>query len=259
MSFAADEEAFHEAARRATGLEDFGDAEYLEGLRVLLDSLDGEARLNPQGQLATRGMIVEALAARLRSEDGWAAHPEHADFPIGAPLVIIGLPRTGTTALHQLLSQDSGFQGLELWLATAPKPRPPRATWPDDDDFQACDVRMRRIYERSPAMRAIHFMAADLVDECWHLLAQSFAHSGWQANADVPSYARWWAGHDMGPAYERHRRNLQLIGHSDPDRRWLLKDATHLFDLEAFLRVYPDARIVHTHRDPVKLIPSVCS
>ena len=257
--FLESEEALHAAARDACGLEDFGDDAYLEGLRALLESLDGDAALNPVGELTLRGSIVEALEGRLFSEHGWALHPECADAPIEQPLVIVGLPRTGTSALHQLLSQDPALQGLAYWLSTTPKARPPREAWPDDPQFRACDERLRLVYERSPDMKAIHFMRADVVDECWRLLSQSFAHSSWQAWADVASYDRWWAQHDMRPAYTRHRRNLQLIGHREPEKRWLLKDSTHLFDLGAFLDVYPDARVVQTHRDPVKSVASVCS
>ncbi len=259
MSFRAAEEELHEAARKATGLDDFGDPEYLEGLRVLLTALDGEARLNPIGEQVVRGTIAEALAGRLFSERGWALHPGCARVPVERPLVVIGLPRSGTTALHHLLAQDPGLQGLERWLSGTPKPRPPREDWGADPEFRACDARMKLLYERSPEMKAIHFMAADRVDECWYLLAQSFAHGSWEANCRVPSYSRWYAARDARPDYRRHRRNLQLIGHREPERRWLLKDSTHLHHLDAFLDTYPDALVVQTHRDPVAALASVCS
>lgn len=257
--FRASEDALHEQAVAAAGLDDFGEPDYLEGLRALLGSLDDEAPLNEIGVAALRGMIVGALVARLRSEQGFKQFPESAEAAVDAPLVIIGLPRTGTTALHHLISQDVAFQGLELWITGAPQPKPPRSAWEADPDFRACAERMRLIHEHSPHIRAIHPMEAHLVDECWHLLEQHFGHSGYEANTEVPGYAKWWAQCDMRPAYRRHGRNLQLIGHRAPERRWLLKDATHLFHLDAFLDTYPDARIVMTHRDPVKLIPSVCS
>ncbi len=253
------EEALHHEARLASGLDDFGDHEYREGLRALLASLDEEARLNPVGRMVLRAMIVEALVARLYTARGRAEHPACRDAPIERPLVIVGLPRTGTTALQHLLARSPDLQALELWLTSAPKPRPPRTAWPEDPAFRACDERMKLVHERSPDMMAIHPMAADLPDECWRLLGQSFAHSSWQANTNVPSYGRWWAKSDMRPAYRQHKRNLQLIGHREPGRRWLLKDATHLFALDAFLDVYPDALVVQTHRDPLDLIPSVCS
>ena len=259
MSFRSSEDRFHEAARSATGLEDFGDDGYLEGLRTLLGALDDESQLSPVGVPAIEGMIIGALQSRLRSQQGWTAHPEHGDVSVERPLVITGLARTGTSALHHLLAQDPELQGLELWLAHTPKPRPPASQWPNDPDFRACDQTMRATHERSPDMQAIHRSAADQVDECWYLLAQDFAHSGWQANARVPSYGEWFAQYEMEAAYRRHHRNLQLIGLREPDRRWLLKDSTHLFDLDSFLAVYPDAMVVHTHRDPARVIPSTCS
>jgi Ni/Co efflux regulator RcnB len=252
-------EAMHAEAAAARGHADFGADDYREALGVLCASLDADARLTPMGELALRGMIVDALSARLDCEAGWSQHPEAADHAIVAPLVIVGLPRTGTTALHHLIAQDDGFQALEHWLMRHPKPRPPRAGWEGDPDFRATDARVRMIFERSPEMKAIHEIEADLPDECWNLFTQTFLHSSWEANADVTGFARWWAGQDLDPAYRRHRRNVQLIGHREPARRWLFKDATHLFDLDALLRTYPDAIVVQTHRDPVTLIPSVCS
>jgi len=259
MNFADSEQAFHDAASRATGFDDFGDPGYLEGLRALTQALDSEARLSAAGEVAVRGMIENCLVGRLSSQHGFASFPEHAQLGIEKPLVVIGLPRTGTTALHHLLSQDPQLQGLPLWISETPKPRPPREEWAEDADFRDCSARMREMHRRSPDMRAIHWMDAELVDECWHLLAQDFAHSGWEAQVHLPSYSRWYAQHSMGAAYRRHKRNLQLIGSPTPEKRWLLKDSTHLFDLGSFFEVYPDARVVHTHRDPVKLIPSVCS
>lgn len=251
--------AFHEEARTARRLEDFGEDDYGVALEVLCRSLDEDARLTEVGRFALRGMIVDALEARLLVEEGWKRHPECAEYRIERPIVIVGLPRTGTTALHHLLSQDPGLQALEHWLQRAPKPRPGRSEWEGDPDYRAAVERVRTIFERSPEMRAIHEIEAHLPDECWNLFAQCFAHSGYEANADVSGYAAWWSAFDMTPVYRRHLRNARLIGHREADRRWLFKDATHLFDLDALLEVYPDALIVQTHRDPVELIPSVCS
>lgn len=257
--FRAAEAALHDAARASTGLDDFGDDGYREGLGVLLDSLDEEARLTEVGDLVLKGMIVEALKGRLRSEEGFERFPEAGASMVEKPVFIVGLPRTGTTALHHLMAQNPALQSLELWLTGAPKPRPARDSWSDDPDFRASDAQTRALYERSPDMKAIHFMSAELPDECWRLLSQDFAHSSWEASATIPSYSRWWASHDMHPAYRRHRKNVQVIGHQEPNRTWLLKDATHLFAMDALLDVYPDARIIQTHRDPTRLIGSVCS
>lgn len=258
-SFRESEQTLHDAARAAVGYDDFGDDRYLEALRVLLGSLDDDGNFTAMGEVAVKGIIVDALKSRLHLERGLAQHPACADAPIERPLVIIGLARTGTSALHHLLAQDPDLQGLQLWLAHTPKPRPPRSQWVEDPDFRVADESTRAIYERSPEMKAIHHMAADQVDECWYLLAQNFIHSSWDANCNVPSYSKWWLEQDMTPSYRHHKRNLQLIGHREPEKRWLLKDSTHLFDLEAFLSVYPGAMVIHTHRDPVSVIPSTAS
>ena len=257
-SFAAAEDALHEAAAAQVGFDDFGDPGYRDALRTLLEALDASDALTPMGRVAARAMITGHLAGRLHSERGFRAHPEAAGAPIETPLVIIGLARTGTSALHHLLACDPARQGLELWLANTPKPRPPREAWDTDPEFQAAVARQEAVHAANPEMMAIHQVLADQVDECWYLLSQDFLHSSYEANFQVPAYAQWWATQDMGPAYRRHRRNLQLIGHRD-GRPWLLKDSTHLFDLGAFLDVYPDARVIHTHRDPVPVIASTCS
>ena len=250
---------FHAHAAQARGLEDFGSDDYREALGVLCASLDEDATLSPVGVVAFETMITDALEARLLCEEGWRRTPEAADHRVEAPLFIVGLPRTGTTVLHHLLAQDPQVQALEHWLARTPRPRPPRDAWPSDADFRFAEARVDEMFARAPEMRAIHQIEAHLPDECWNLFSQTFLHSSWEANADVRGFARWWAGRDLRAAYARHRRNVQLIGHRESDRTWVFKDATHLFDLDALFAVYPDARIVHTHRDPTALVPSVCS
>jgi hypothetical protein len=252
------EAELHEAARRATGLDDFGEPDYREGLRALLRAWDAEARLSAAGRAALRADAVAILAGRLHSQRGWAQHPDCLQAPLERPLFIVGMPRTGSTALQQLLARDPRHQALELWLARAPRPRPPRARWEADPDFRACDQALRAQYAGRPELDAMHVMAADAPDECWNLMRQSFGSVTFACLAHVPSYLRWWRAWDPRPAYRRYRANLQLIGWRNP-RRWLLKDANHLFGLDALLEVFPDALIIQTHRDPVRVIPSVCS
>lgn len=252
-------EALHAAAREATGLADFGPDEYREGLAVLLDACERESALTPLGRTAVAGQVVAALAGRLRSQAAFARHAGAFDAPIERPLLIVGMPRTASTALHRMLSRDPDLQGLEMWLAEAPMPRPPREQWPAIPEFVDCDTRTRALFEASPEMRAIHEMDADEVDECWHLVRQSFTSVTFECNYRIPSYARWWAGCDMRPAYHRYVQNLQLIGSPCPERRWLLKDATHMFHLDALLEALPDACVITTRRDPVAIVPSVAS
>lgn len=257
--FAACEEALHEAARAATGLADFGGDDHREGLRVLLRSWDEDADLSPVGRAASWELALRALAARLRSQEGWKRHPACLRLPIRRPLFVVALPRTGSTALHRLLACDPGVQGLDFWLTVAPKPRPPRSERARDPDFAALDAELRAQFAAQPGLRAIHEMDAGEPDECWRLNNQCFASTSFECLARVPGYSRWWAACDMRPVYRRHRDQLRLLGANDPDKRWLLKDASHLFAVDAILETYPDACMVQCHRDPARVIPSVCS
>lgn len=252
-------EALEEVAKAATGLSDFGPDEHREGLGCLLDSAERESNLTPAGRRALEEHVVTGLVGRLHSEAGFRAHPAVESVPIPRPLLIVGMPRTASTTLQRLLIRDAALQGPEMWLMDAPMRRPPRERWPSIPAFVECDERTKALYAAAPGMRAIHDMDADEVDECWHLLRQSFGAVNLECSFRIPSYSRWWAGCDMGPSYRRYRKNLQLIGGGEPERRWLLKDATHMFHLDRFLEVFPDACVITTMREPEKMIPSVAS
>jgi len=248
----------HALASQVTGLEDFGPDDYSDGLAELISSLERDADLTARGRKVMRAMVRGALAARLLSEAGWRAHPEYAQVCLDRPLFVTGLPRTGTTALHRLLTADPAHQGLELWLAEAPQPRPQPATWADNPVFRYIQAGCERHHVEHPEFMGVHYMAADQVEECWQLLRQSMRSISWECLAHLPSYSAWLRGQDWTGAYQRHRRNLQLIGLGD-GRRWVLKNPSHLFALDALLAVYPDALIVQTHRAPEVAIASVCS
>jgi hypothetical protein len=252
-------EDLHASASRVTGMTEFGDDDYLGGLEVLLDSLAKDAGLTPAGNKAQRAMLRGALAARQFSEAAWKRHPEYADVPVERPVFVTGLPRTGTTALHRLLTADPAHQGLDLWLAEIPQPRPPRETWADDPLFQAIDAAYRKHHVENPEFMGVHYISADSVEECWQLLRQNMLSISFECLAHLPTYSSWLAGQDWTHAYARHRRNLQLIGLNDAGRRWVLKNPSHLFALDALLEVYPDALIVQTHRAPRTAMASMCS
>ncbi len=258
-SFAEAEEELHEAAIEAVGFDDFGDPGYLEGLRVLLDAYDEEARFTDDGGRAARLMIVDTLRQRLRAERAWQAHPEVLDHAIERPLVICGLVRTGSTALHALMGQDPDVQPLQYWLARNPQPRPPRSTWRDHPDFRASDAEIQGMYDADPSLKAVHFMRADGPEECRHLLMQQFTDDAFEVNATVPSYSAWYAQADMLPSYERHRDLLKLIGSNDVGTPWLLKYPVHMRYMADFLEVYPDACVIQTHRDPLTVLPGYIS
>ena len=200
-----------------------------------------------------------ALVARLVSEAAFKQYPQHADVTIERPIFVTGLPRTGTTALHRLLSADPRHQGLELWLAEFPQPRPPRETWSENAVFQQLDAQFTKAHNENPDYTGLHYMTADDVEECWQLLRQSLHSVSYETLAHVPTYARWLAEQDWTRPYQRHRKNLQLIGLNDAEKRWVLKNPSHLFALDALFATYPDALVIQCHRPAETLMASMCS
>lgn len=249
----------HESATRATGLDDFGQPDYLDGLQVLLDSYARDADLTELGSKMFRFFLKGALVARLLSEASWKANPGYAEVPISHPVFVTGLPRTGTTALHRLLAADPGHQGLEMWLAEFPQPRPPREEWATNPVYQQIDAGLAQHHVDNPEFMGLHYMTAAEVEECWQLLRQNVMSISYESLAYIPTYSRWLQEQDWTPAYQRHRANLQLIGMNDPERRWVLKNPSHMFALDALMAVYPDALVVQTHRPPETIIASMCS
>ncbi|MBF6353328.1 sulfotransferase [Nocardia higoensis] len=252
-------EDLHASATKVVGLDDFGADDYREGLGVLLDSYHHEAQLTPFGNKINRAFLRGALIARLLSENAWQRHPEHADVAIERPVFVTGLPRSGTTAVHRLLEADPAHQGLEMWLAEMPQPRPPRETWAQNPVYQRIEAGFARHHVEHPEFMGMHHISADQVEECWQLLRQSAMSVSYECLAYLPGYSQWLSGRDWTPAYARHKRNLQLIGLPDAGKRWVLKNPSHLFALDAIMSVYPDALIVQMHRDPSTIIASVCS
>ena len=252
-------EDLHASATRLTGLTDYGPPDYLEGLRVLLDSYHAEGALTPLGNKMKRAFLRGALVARSLSEAAWAMNPAYSGVAIDRPIFVTGLPRTGTTALHRLLTADPAHQGLELWLTEVPQPRPPRETWADNPVYAAIQAAYQQHHLEHPEFMGLHYIDAQQVEECWQLLRQSMTSVSFECLAHIPSYSQWLAAQDWTPAYARHKRNLQMIGLPDAGKRWVLKNPSHLFALDAILAVYPDALIVQTHRSPRTAIASVCS
>jgi len=258
-ALAASEEALLDGARQATGLDDFGAGAWRTHFRTLLETYDAESKLTEAGVGMVTGEITGALCARLACEAAWKRDPAILAGEIRRPLFILGLPRSGTTALHWLLAQDPANQVLEYWIAGAPRPRPPRATWEAEPAFQTSVEVLKWIYETDPGLKAIHLMEADGPEECRHLFVQSFLDHTFDSNATIPSYTKYFEAQDMADAYARHRDVLKLVGSTSPERRWVLKYPAHMRELAVLLATYPDACIIQTHRDPVKVLPSVCS
>ncbi|BBY45540.1 sulfotransferase [Mycolicibacterium celeriflavum] len=254
-------EDLHASATKACGLDDFGsdDDNYREALAVLLEAYRKDADLTEFGSKMQRFFVRNALVARLVSEAAFKQYPEHADVPIERPIFVTGLPRTGTTAIHRLLAADPRHQGLELWLAEFPQPRPPRETWPANPVFAELDARFKKAHEENPDYTGLHYMTADEVEECWQLLRQSLHSVSYETLAHIPTYSQWLARQDWTKSYQRHRRNLQLIGLNEPEKRWVLKNPSHLFALDALFNTYPDALVIQCHRPVETIMASMCS
>lgn len=251
----------HASATKACGLDDFGvdDDNYREALGVLLESFRRDADLTELGSKMNRFFVRNALVARLVSEAAFAQYPQHVDVPIERPIFVTGLPRTGTTVIHRLLTADPRHQGLELWLAEFPQPRPPRETWSQNPVFAQLDAQFTKAHEEDPDYTGLHYMTADEVEECWQLLRQSLHSVSYETLAHLPTYSKWLAGQDWTKSYLRHRKNLQLIGLNDPEKRWVLKNPSHLFALDALMQTYPDALVVQCHRPAETIMASMCS
>ncbi|MCJ2180297.1 sulfotransferase family protein [Novosphingobium album (ex Hu et al. 2023)] len=249
----------HEVVIAETGLTDFGPEDYLPGLKVLLQSMDYDPHFSETGRRVAWGMVVGVLRGRAQAYAAMKANPGFDARPILAPVVITGVPRTGTTALHRLLAVDRRFQGLQTWLLDSPMPRPPIETWSDYPEFQKTVAQLEAQYAAAPDAKAAHYRAAEEVHECCMVLRQSFVSNLWSCGWSAATYDAWWQCQSEAAAYSHFHKCVQLIGMNEPEKRWLLKNPGHIEYLDLLFAVFPDARVIQTHRDPAKAVPSLVS
>lgn len=258
------------AAKRKTGLSDFGDEWFREPLGVLVESINAEARLTPVGARIQRSRMVAALSTRLRVERLLREHPEIRDIDLGPIILIAGLQRTATTALHRLIAADPGIRALRSWEALNPAPLRADGAggrferWP-----LGRRDRSRRTWQGKLAARALRFLAPDFQtihpiaydapEEDVLLLDVSFMSQSPEAAMHVPGYAAWLEGRDHTRSYEDLLTLLRILHWQRPGAAWVLKTPHHMEHLDVILEVMPGVRIVQTHRDPKVSIPSFCS
>ncbi len=252
-------ESLMAAARAATGLDDFGPDTFREGLGVLCDSLHRDARLSELGDAALPGMLTGSLTNRLRVVDWIARHPEVAAERIDAPIVVIGMFRAGTTLLSRLFDQDPRNRGLLMWEAGDSVPPPTPENHRSGPRVDAVHAGNQMLIELNPMVDVVHHEQADEATECITVMSQDFKSLTYEAIANVQGYSRWLLGTDQRSAYEYHHRVLQVLQSGGVRGRWTLKSPHHAIALEHLTAVYPDARLVLLHRDPVVLTASVCS
>lgn len=246
---ASPDELMAKAVER-TGLDDFGDDSFREGLEILVRALNDEARLNARGEGFVYGRIGTHLGQRLQIEDWYRRHPEIDDVPIERPLFGLGLPRTGSTALSFLLAQDPHVRYLRSWESG--QPCPPPSTVQGDDPRIPPELRV--------VAGSRHHVPTDVHGpmECLDLMALDFKSQMFQAFAQIPSYSEWFADKaDFTSTYAYERRVLKLLQWGEPVRPWRLKSPAHVMSLDYLDRVFPDARFVMTHRDPTDVMLSV--
>ena len=256
---ALDESSVLDAARAATGLDDLGEGAWIDGLRVFLRALEEEADLHLLGRIMARDEIVRALVNRLEVRAALVHHPEILDERIDAPLLVVGTGRSGTSILHELLAQDSAHRVARTWELLHPCPPPERATYATDLRIAAADQEYTFWHLVAPEYRTMHENGGDVPNEDPLIDQLEFASDHFMGSYPVPSYARWLARADTVPVFRAHRRFLQLLQWRCPGERWVLKSPSYLGKLPQFFAEYPDAHVVLTHRDPLKVLPSLVS
>ena len=257
MTFDADE--LEHGACAATGLEDFGSSYYREGLERIVEALNTEADLNDMGRVIQHATISNALIQRLKIEDTYTQHPEIEDEAIGGPVFVIGLPRTGTTALSQLVAADPQFRSLRMWESQAPTPPPETATQHTDPRIAQAAAGLQMLDDMFPLMKTLYNSEPTAPTECQDLMGMSFRTFHFDGVVRAPRYLAWLMDCDMRGTYTFHRRVLKLLQWHCPPVLWHLKTPVHMFALDALVEAYPDAKFLWSHRDPAKVMASVCS
>jgi len=250
--------ALMQRAAEASGLSDFGDHDdFRVGLRVLLAALD-DTELPPEVGDALQAMWLASLETRLRLVQLRHDRPEIADERIEGPLVVMGLPRTGTTALIDLLAQDPAARAPMQWETANLFPPPSRDEWAQDSRIAQLQAVFDDMASSNPIVAlGLHTFGAMLPDECNSFLALDFWSPNLVAGAPLPAYSEWLGFFTPRHPYRTHRWVLQHLQAHGPSGRWTLKSPFHVFDLPGLLDEYPDAMLVQTHRDPTSLVPSM--
>ena len=257
LPFAAlDEEALVQAAVKATGLTEFGAGYHREGLLRLLESVENDAALHLSGQLAYRETIVGSLINRLLLTEAFKQNPETFRKPLKSPIIVLGLPRSGTTFLHRLLALDPAHRAVPWWELARPLPGSDEQ---QDRRRQVFQKKLRRLQKLTPDLDRKHYTRVDTPEECIWLLANTFFSPLFWALAPVYGYLDWYKNQDRLQAYYEYRLLLQVLQAADPTRRLVLKSSTHTGAIETLLQTIPGSLLIQTHRNPVETSASLAS
>lgn len=236
---------------------EFGPDQFMAGLTILLSALENEAQLSLFGRVAVRYDTIRCIRNLMRMSQEEARDARIITTPIRRPLIVTGLPRSGTTFLHRLLDCDPRTRSPSVWQTMAPYPPEHGA----DRRIQKAERDLRAFARFAPGFRDVHPLTARMPQECTEITAQIFQSLRFDTTYRIPSYLAWQDAQGHALAYRFHKRFLQHLQHQsgdDPDAvQWVLKCPDHVFALDAIRATYPDARIVFVHRDPLKVLPSV--
>ncbi len=250
---------FIEQARKATGLDEFDNESFREGLEVYLEDVNNFPP--PEGDALERmkGSIVQALATRLKVDDYLAKRPELLERPVERPLFVFGIPRTGTTLLSNLLAADPARRSPLTWEIDDPVPPATSATLTSDPRAVARLEMEKKMLAAHPEMGKYYRNSAIYPNECMFFIQHDFKALIWQSRGKYEAYRDWLFDEaDLTPTYQYHKRFLQLL-QADAPGTWNLKMPSHALWLDTLLKIYPDARLVWTHRDPFTATGSFCS
>ncbi len=254
-----DPEKLLAAAREASGLSDFGDSRFEEGLGSLCRTLDTSAGLSERGRRSNWKRLLRLLTTRLRVQAAFDKHPEIREREIRRPFFLTGLPRTGTSATFNLLGVDPAARPLLLWEGTFPEPLEGLEAGAEDPRHLAMKKTFAEMRERNPEFTKIHFADADTPEECVIPMAITFENVHQGIEVLLEPYASFFRNRDLRPQYAYYRDLLKMIDWQRPGERWLLKSPAHLWAMDALVEIFPDCCIVLTHRDPLEAIASYCS
>jgi len=246
-------------AQKKTGLNDFGDPSFRDGLEILTGELNEQAQLSQIGQIASYFNLLDSLCVRLQLIDFRGRRPEVTRQSIERPLFITGLPRTGTTILYELIAQDPSFRSPASWEVTRPIPPPKEASYNSDKRIRSVDRQLALAEKLSPGFRAIHAIGAELPQECVYILASHFISEQFGYMYNIPKYRSWALSQDMTASYRWHTNFLQHLQVDFGAEHWVMKAPAHLAYLKYLVAQYPDAAIIWTHRKPLDAITSFSS
>jgi hypothetical protein len=246
------------AAREQTGLADFGDPTFRDGLEVLVDAWNDEAKLTESGMARVAASTVATLAQRLQVEDYLKTNPQLLEAPVEKPLFVFGLPRTGTTLAINLLAADPARRVFLRWEAMQTVPPSAKGALLTDPRVQVEQAKIDMSLKYVPHISAMHHEDADSSSECQFAMSPSFCAQVYDSQYFIPSYTDWFLGADYLPAFRYHKRLMQLLQQHNGGR-WTFKNPWHPLYLDALTTVYSDAQLVMTHRDPGDVFGSACS